>query len=70
MITIVSYGVCYYKKLNIDLHSDMKLVLIRNFSFLAQGFASAWVQFYLPLGVTHTISATGPIYVAIFQYIF
>lgn len=42
----------------------------RNFIFWLQGFVMPAIQFYLPLGIIHTIGATGSIFVCIFQYIF
>lgn len=70
MIAIVSYGICRYKNIGIDIYSDVRLLGIRNVAFLVQSFAYAVVQFYLPLSVLHTIATSGPLYVSVFQYIF
>lgn len=70
MIAIVSYCICRYKNIEIDIYTDVRLLGIRNIAFLVQSFVYALVQFYLPLGVLHTIATTGPLYVSVFQYIF
>lgn len=70
MIAIVSYCICRYKNIEIDIYTDVRLLGIRNIAFLVQSFVYALVQFYLPLGVLYTIATTGPLYVSVFQYIF
>jgi hypothetical protein len=41
----------------------------RHLSFILQGLTIAGVQFYLPLGVAHTVCAAGPIFTLVMQRI-
>lgn len=69
MIMLFSFIMCKYNKETVDVHVDGKKIIIRNIIFLMQAFIMAWVQFYLPLSVVHTIGSTGPLYVSIFAYL-
>jgi drug/metabolite transporter (DMT)-like permease len=57
-----------YTGVKLDLKTNFKEVTIRNIIFLLQAFGMAFVQFYLPLSIIHTIGSTGPIYVCVYQY--
>jgi drug/metabolite transporter (DMT)-like permease len=41
----------------------------RNILFVLQAFLTAGLQFYLPLGILHTLAVAGPIFVYVWQYI-
>jgi hypothetical protein len=42
-------------------------LLKRHFAIVFQGFVLAGVQFILPLGIVHTISAAGPIFTLVLE---
>lgn len=70
MMMLVSFGICVYQKVDLDLRVSVKVVMERNGIFLIQGFIMAAIQFYLPLGIIHTLGNTGSIFVTIIQYIY
>lgn len=47
----------------------MKSLVIRNVIMTLQGISCAFVQFYLPLPVVHTIGCSGAIFVCIVDYL-
>lgn len=69
MMMVVSFGICKWTGVELDLRVSVKTVMERNGIFLMQGFIMAAIQFYLPLGIIHTLGATGPIFVSIIQYL-
>lgn len=66
MIMIASYFLCRYEGVSLDYKNVPKEMLIRNLVFLGQAYVMAAVQFYLPLGVIHTLGASGFIFVNVF----
>lgn len=68
VITLLTYGIMRYNGIKLDLKTNFREVTIRNIIFLLQAFGMAFVQFYLPLFIVHTIGSTGPMYVCIYQY--
>ena len=67
---IMSAAICIYKHDELNLRQDTGLVMKRNFIFIAQAYVMSAIQFYLPLGVIHTIAQLSSISVSIYQYIF
>lgn len=66
------YAICRKMGLDIQYRSpkSWRVLLIRHFCFVIQGFTLASVQFVLPLGITHTIASTGPILTLVLQTLF
>lgn len=67
---VVSAVICVWKGDQVDLRIDGWVVMKRNVVFVGQAYVMCAIQFYLPLGVIHTIGLLGPISVSIYQYIF
>ena len=47
---------------------NTKIIIKRNIVFMAHSFVMSAIQFYLPLGVLHTLGTVGPISVSLYQY--
>ncbi len=65
MIMLVSIVLCFKNKVSFNVTRDIKLIAIRNMIIVAQIFVLTTVQFYLPLGIVHTIICTGPIFLVL-----
>lgn len=70
MIMLVSIVLCAKNKVSFEVVRDVKLIMVRNMIIVAQIFVLTTVQFYLPLGIVHTIICTGPIFLVVVQYVF
>ena len=73
VMVIVMYIICKKMGLNIQYKSpkSWRVLLKRHFGFVLQGFILAGIQFYIPLGVMHTLASTGPLIILALQaYVF
>ncbi len=70
-MTIGIYIICRMLNLNIEFKSpkSWRTLLKRHALFILQGFVLAGMQFFMPLGIVHTIAACGPIFTLIMQRI-
>ena len=71
IMVIGAFILCRLMGLNIEFKSPQSwnTLLKRHISFILQGLTVAGVQFFLPLGITHTICAIGPIVTLVMQRI-
>ena len=55
--------------LNIEYKSpkSWSLLIKRHAAFIIQGFVMAGVQFFMPLGIVHTLGSCGPIFILVLQ---
>ena len=69
VVILITYAIA--KKKNIDLtfkHSqDFRLLILRNTIMVVQGLVYGWSQFYLPLPIALTLTASSPLFAAVFD---
>lgn len=71
MQALICYVICRKMDYQIAFRSsyEFKVLFIRSSIFVIHSFVLGWSQFYLPLYIVHTISAFGPIFVCILNYL-
>ena len=71
MQTIITYTLSHYLNLNISFRSnkEFRILSLRSTIFTLHSFVLCWSQSYLPLYIVHTISAIGPIFVCLLNFL-